>query len=431
MSSDKAALKGAGSREHAWASLQRRLETGELKRLAEGPVAREIKLAEQYDLHRHGDVARRLHPTGAHGTAAQASRVAGHGYGGGHPPAGHAAAVHHWPLDHQRGWIHASYWRDCFRFHHYGSWYPARHCWYPHWSHWVDWSWHYHCGVIWDPRPIYCRPIVYAPAPVWVYWDYPVWNPLPVVSCGTWVDVPQVVVAEQYDLQLLAVRFVDAGHPEQDLGPRYRVWFRNNSRQPITQPFDVMIFASLDGRLVEGLPQAGVRVAAIEAGETQAVDVRLPLEVAEMGRDAEGNPIPFATLHVLVDAGRQINETSIADNGADVAAAEILPVDPASFEARPSTAPAGGEILLAGEGFGPEPGRVLLHLGDVEMEAEILGWYDLGVRLILPGLPLAGSTTAELIVVRGDGVAANPLSITVTPPARAPEIIPTPPAPPE
>ena len=61
--------------------------------------------------------------------------------------------------------------------------------------------------------------------------------------------------------------------------------------------------------------------------------------------------------------------------------------------------------------------NLLVQLAGLELEAEILGWYDLGVRLALPQLPLAGPADAEVIVVRGDGAAANPLKITVTPPA--------------
>ena len=83
----------------------------------------------------------------------------------------------------------------------------------------------------------------------------------------------------------------------------------------------------------------------------------------------------------------------------------------------------GGEVVIAGEGFGPEPGRVLLHLGEIELEPEILGWYDLGVRLALPDLPLAGPTKAELIVVRGDGAAANPVEFAVTPAAEHAEAV--------
>ncbi len=68
--------------------------------------------------------------------------------------------------------------------------------------------------------------MIYDPYYDWVYWQTPVWVSLPVVQCGTWVDVEMPVIpAAQYDLQLLAVRFVDPGHPEEKLGPRYRVWY--------------------------------------------------------------------------------------------------------------------------------------------------------------------------------------------------------------
>jgi hypothetical protein len=82
---------------------------------------------------------------------------------------------------------------------------------------------------------------------------------------------------------------------------------------------------------------------------------------------------------------------------------------------QPTTARAGDEILLAGEGFGPQPGQILLHIGGKEVEAEIGGWYDLGVRFTLPRIAIAVATQAEVIVVRGDGAAANPLSINITP----------------
>ena len=103
------------------------------------------------------------------------------------------------------------------------------------------------------------------------------------------------------------------------------------------------------------------------------------------------------------------------NNGAPVARGEILPVDPAGFEADPKEAAAGGEIVLAGEGFGPQPGRVLVSVGGQEHDAEILGWYDLGVRLNLPKLTLTAATAADVIVVRGDGAAANPVRMTIMP----------------
>ncbi len=378
-----------------------------------------------------GDVARRLelhkHMAGMkharHGSPVRhAAPVARHGAGI------HSAHFSYWHGHHPyRGRISPVYGHGCFRFHYYGPFYNTHICWYPRWTPWVSWSWHFRCHPFWDPRPYWCRPVIYVAAPRWTWWDVPVWEPLPVATCGTWVDVEPAVAAPRDDLQLLAIRFVDPGHPEEQLGPRYRVWFRNNGEESIKQPFDVLLLASDDATLTGDLPQAGVRVTSIGAGEVQSVDIRLPVEVYSAGRDEEGQPAPFTKLHALVDAGQDVSETSEANNGAKLAREEILPIDPAAFEVEPTKATAGGEVVLAGEGFGPEPGQVLLHLGGIEMEAEILGWYDLGVRLKLPELPLAGPTPAEVIVIRGDGAAANPLQITVSPPKEPPEVILTPP----
>jgi hypothetical protein len=162
-----------------------------------------------------------------------------------------------------------------------------------------------------------------------------VWKPLPLVSCGTWVNVQPVVVGAEYDLQLLAIRFVDAGHPQERLGPQYRVWFRNNSTRAIHTPFNVMLFASADGVLSADSPQSGVRVTAIEAGQVQAVDIRLPVGVHSMEVDDDGQPAPFTTLHALIDAAREVPEVYEANNGAKVGREEILPIDPASSSSQP------------------------------------------------------------------------------------------------
>ncbi len=364
-----------------------RLKTGDLNRLSAGQSAKQLRLADQYRLWQQGDVARRL-------------ELQKHG-----PP----PKLYH-------GVVSPAYQQYCFQYRYWGPSWFAGVCWYPKWNPWVQWSWYYHCHPWWDPRPIWCRPVVYLPCPLWVYWATPAWQPLPVVACGTWVDFsPVALPPQQADLQLVAVRFVDPGHPEEKLGPRYRVWFRNNGAAPVTQPFNVMLFASNDERLAANLPQAGVRVTAIEAGDIQSVDIRLPVEVYTMGRDAQGNPAPFSVLHVLVDANREVPETNLANNGARLAVGDILPVDPAAFEIDPVAARPGGEILLAGEGFGPQPGRALVVVGGQEMDAEILGWYDLGVRLALPRVAVAGPTEADVVIVRGDGAAANPLKVTISP----------------
>lgn len=407
-----------------------RVKKGDFDALARGAVGQKHKLADQYRLAQQGDVARRmaLHRPG--NSVVNVTNITNvtkvtNVFGAHH--------FHHHPDFHHRGWVSPIYHRHSFEYRSWfgPAWYP-RLWWYPRWTPWVHWSWYHHSHPWWDPRPIWCRPVRYAVVvQPWVAWDVPVWTPLPEVPAGTWVEVQRPVVAEeQFDLQVLAVRFVDPGHPDEKIGPRYRVWLRNNSQKAITQPFDVRLFATPGEQVVQNAPQAAVRVTAIEAGDTQSIDIRLPFQGTDAAPGAGDKP-PFQFLHAMADANREIRDVNLANNGARVPIAEALPVDPAAFETDPKTVAAGGELVIAGEGFGPEPGKVVVHLGNIEMEAEVLGWYDLGVRLKMPDLPLAEATKADLVVIRGDGAAANPVNISVNPPQRnAPQgDVPAPPLP--
>jgi hypothetical protein len=409
----RATSNGAAAGDAKITRFSDRLKAGELDRLTKGETAKKIKLADQFHMLQQGDVARRLDLHSHAREMANVNRAANaerfrHGIDTEHRYVFHPNFYH--------GVVGPAFARHSLQYYYWGPAFFAGLCWYPQWQPWVGWSWHYHCPVYWDPRPIWCRPVFYDPCPHWVYWSVPTWTPLPAVGCGTWVDLEPVVVAPAApDLQLVAVRFVDPGHPEEKQGPRYRVWFRNVGNQPIARPFNVMLFAANGPRLMADLPQAGVRVTAIEAGGTQSVDIRLPGEVYTMNRDAQGKPAPFSTLHVLVDANRETADVTRTNNGVRLAPAEILPVDPAAFESDPTDAKPGTEMILAGEGFGPEPGQLLLHVGGQEVQGEILGWYDLGVRWSVPKLPITATTEAEVIVVRGDGAAANPLKINIKP----------------
>jgi len=158
----------------------------------------------------------------------------------------------------------------------------------------------------------------YFCCPWWYCWDfYPVWCPLYHCGCGYWYNVPVVEIAEGVDLQLLAVRLIDSGDAAQNQGPAYRVWVRNNSHLAILHPFNVLALAARDGRPAADLPQAGVRVDSIEAGQIIPVDIRLPAEA-----NAPGLPM----LHVLVDSHREIAEVYEDNNGAVLNRADILPV---------------------------------------------------------------------------------------------------------
>jgi hypothetical protein len=163
-----------------------------------------------------------------------------------------------------------------------------------------------------------CHDQKFHHCPWWYCWDYPVWCPLYGVGCGYWYDVPVVEIHEGVDLQLLAVRMIDAGNPEQNMGPGFRVWVRNNSPVAILHGFNVLALAARSNVATADLPQSGVRVDSIGAGETLPIDIRLPVEANEPG-------LPM--LHVLVDSHREIAEVFENNNGMVLPRANILPVE--------------------------------------------------------------------------------------------------------
>lgn len=364
-----------------------RLKRGDLNGVVDSKFGRQINLKRQFELHDRGDLGRRLQ---LHNNL---------------------VALGGW-RNRLHGPIDPLYGRNSFNSRYCGpAWYPG-FCSFPMWSGWVNWCWNYNCVPICDPRPIWCRPIVYQPCVAWTWWSYPAWTSLPVVACGTWVDAPVVAIDAGFDMQLLAVRFVDPGHPEQNMGPRYRVWLRNNSPVAVAQPFNVLAYASNDRNPAAGMPEAGLRVSSMEAGQIASVDLRLPVAASTMARDADGNPAPFEFLHVIVDSHREIPEAFEANNGAVIDRRDILQIDPALF-AIESDDTGSGFVNLAGEGFGPEAGQVLVNVGGLDVQAEIVGWCDLGVQVRLPAVSLAADAIAEVVVVRGDSVASNPLSVTL------------------
>ncbi len=328
-----------------------------------------------------------------------------------------------WSQHRQHGVIAAGFTAGAFSMWYAGGGCYPSHCWCPTWSPWVNWSYWGTCPILYDPRPYFCIPIVYDPCVPWVYYDYPVWNPLPIVACGTWIDVSPVIVTAGLDLQLLAVRFVDNGHPTQNLGPRYRVWVRNNSPVQIVAPFSVLLLASNEQTPTVELPQTGVVVPSMDIGETIALDIRLPLAANRLGVTPEGYRVPFTYLHALVDSHQQIPETFEDNNGAVLLRKDILPVDPAAFSTDLTAASPESLLTIAGEGFGPEPGQVIVSVYGQQVQAEIQGWYDLGIRFAVPNFELTQPVDAEVLVVRGDKAVSNPLTVRLAPKALLEEAV--------
>jgi hypothetical protein len=213
----------------------------------------------------------------------------------------------------------------------------------------------------------------------------------------------------------LAVRFVDAGHPEQNLGPRYRVWVRNNSPIALGGAYQVTLVAANSPQLVGDWPQAGVTIPSMDPQMVLPVDIRLPAVANKLGRQADGQLVPFTHLHAIVDSHRDVAESNEANNGAILDRGTIFPVDPAAFSTEVTATSPGDVVNLAGEGFGPEPGQLLVTINGVSHQAEIQGWYDLGVSFKVPLVPVNSQVDAQIIVVRGDGAVSNPVEFDIAP----------------
>jgi hypothetical protein len=234
----------------------------------------------------------------------------------------------------------------------------------------------------------------------------------------TWVDdqPPSADEAsDKVDLEIVAVRLVDNGHAEKKIGPRYRIWIGNNSKLPLDRPFDVAIAtAEKIGEAPEGqtLPHGAKRIKGIDAGQAVPVDIRLPLAANETVKSDGGESVAkFPVLEIVIDPRNEIDEASKKNNAGAMEREKIELVDPSLFAAETKEVASGTPLNLAGEGFGPEAGQAVVRVGGLELNAQIEGWYDLGARIKMPELPLASATKAQLVLIRGDGAATNPLEI--------------------
>jgi hypothetical protein len=139
------------------------------------------------------------------------------------------------------------------------------------------------------------------------------------------------------------------------------------------------------------------------------------VEANTLDHDHQGHAVPFRYLHVIVDSQRELGDVDEFNNGAVLDRREIPSVDPTIFRAKVDETAGGRVIDIAGEGLGPEPGQVVVNLQDFAMEVdpEILGWFDMGIQVRLPAFAPGEPWAAFITVVRGDGAASNPLPVTL------------------
>jgi hypothetical protein len=129
---------------------------------------------------------------------------------------------------------------------------------------------------------------------------------------------------------LVEIRQVDAGNPERQEGPLMRVLVRNNSQTAIAKPFDLALVATAGEAPDENSPYSMQKIERMEAGQTLAVDVRLPAESAAVGLSADGQPESFKTLYGAVDVAQQLEESDEANNSTALDRSQIKPVDPSA-----------------------------------------------------------------------------------------------------
>ena len=139
------------------------------------------------------------------------------------------------------------------------------------------------------------------------------------------------------DLQLLdACERLQYGDATQQIGPRYRVTFRNAGTSPVDHDFNVALVAADDANLTTNLPTIESRISSVGTGDVKTVDLRLPATAFDMGQDSHSE---FAKLVVVVDSHGEVNDVNRDNNMASVDRTAVQPE-----RERERQAPGGGVV---------------------------------------------------------------------------------------
>ena len=272
------------------------IKAGKLDSLTNGPAGRKLGLADQYKLMGTGNIARKMN---------LADKLQKNG-----------------------GWykrtcgpIDPHYSEHCKgQFYCGPKWCPS-HCWCPKWCGWIEWC---SGSPMWfDPRPDFCEPVACDDCDVdpGVVADHDgnpdSWvddNPPPAADgnqppAATDGDQPPPNDNVAVDLEVVAIRFVDNGNAEKNIGPRYRVLIRNNGTQAVAHSFAVAIITDAAQEQSDPTPRAGKTVPGIDAGQVLSVDVRLPAEANAAIKGDDGHSVEkYPKLGAIVDANDEIEE---------------------------------------------------------------------------------------------------------------------------
>ena len=115
---------------------------------------------------------------------------------------------------------------------------------------------------------------------------------------------------------------LDNGDASQQIGPRYRVSFRNAGSAPVDHEFNVAVVAADDANLSSNLPLTEGRITSVPTGEVTSVDLRLPAKAFEMGPDSHSE---FSKLFVFVDSHGEVNDTNRDNNATGLDRTAVQP----------------------------------------------------------------------------------------------------------
>jgi hypothetical protein len=126
-------------------------------------------------------------------------------------------------------------------------------------------------------------------------------------------SIAETPARDVLDIELLDVRLVDGGSLERNMGPRYRLFYRNNGNVEAPK-FHASVAVDIGEKLTETAEIVTVEAVGIKPGKLQTVDVRLPVEVLKMAIDYEGQPAAFSILVAMIDSDEILNETDEVNN---------------------------------------------------------------------------------------------------------------------
>jgi hypothetical protein len=130
---------------------------------------------------------------------------------------------------------------------------------------------------------------------------------------------------DSVDIEIVEVRLVDAGNLGQNVGPRLRLFCRNNGTLETTR-FHVSLLVDLGKQPTSRAYLTTVESVGVLPGRKHVLDVQLPPEVLKMSTPSDKWARPFETLAAFVDSDERLVETDENNNVLLVARDAIEPV---------------------------------------------------------------------------------------------------------